>query len=126
MGSPWGDAALAVALAAHVELLARLRAAEPLGPWWFGYARDGANLAAALMLWGAYLLQGFGGPLALLAATMTCLGTYLCDWLLARTLRVAHPRLWLSVPLVAWVTLLVVAPARVEHALGALLALGRP
>jgi hypothetical protein len=74
------------------ELLVRLRRAEPAGPWWFGYARDGANLAASLMLWGAYLMVGFAAPVALLAGLLTTLSTYVLDWTLFRALALPHPR----------------------------------
>lgn len=121
-----GDVALALALAAHAELLARLRAAEPAHPWWFGYARDGANLAAALMLWGAYIMVGFTGPNALLAGMLTCLGTYLLDWLVARALQVRHPRIVLWIGLAAWVVLVAVLPSHVQAGFDALLAYGRP
>jgi hypothetical protein len=121
-----GDVALALALAAHAELLVRLRTAEPAHPWWFGYARDGANLAAALMLWGAYIMVGFTGPNALLAGMLTCLGTYLLDWLVARALQVRHPRIVLSIALAAWVALVAVLPSHIQAGFGALLAHGRP
>ncbi len=98
--------ALACALAAHVELLARLRRAEPAGPWWFGYARDGANLSAVLMLWGAYVLIGYRAPEALLAAFLTALFTYVVDWTLARALGLERPRAWLAIPLAAWLAAL--------------------
>ncbi len=94
--------ALTAALAAHVELLTRLRRAEPAGPWWFGYARDGANLSACLMLWGGYVLLGYRAPEALLAGLITALATYLIDWTLARGLGIAHARAAIAVPLAAW------------------------
>jgi hypothetical protein len=100
-----GMAALAVALTAHVELLARLRRAEPASPWWFGYARDAANLAAVLMLWGSYVLCELRAPEALLLAMLTGLATYLLDWTVARALKTQRPRSWLMVPLAAWVAL---------------------
>ena len=63
------DGALAVALAVHAELLARLRRVDaPTPPWWFGYARDGTNLSALLIGWGAYLGFGFAPAVAFLAA----------------------------------------------------------
>jgi hypothetical protein len=122
----YGDAALALALAAHGELLVRLRVAEPARPWWFGYARDGANLAAALMLWGAYLMVGFPGPVALMAGMLTCLGTYLLDWLIARALKVRHPRILLSIALAGWVAFIALLPARATAGFEALLSRGRP
>jgi len=121
-----GDVALAFALAAHVELLARLRAAETAGPWWFGYARDGANLAAALMLWGAYLMIGFAPPVALMTGMLTCLVAYLLDWSVARALRARRPRLLLAVMLLPWVAWVALAPAQLHARFSALLAHGRP
>ena len=68
------DGALAGALAVHAELLARLRRVDaPTPPWWFGYARDGTNLSALLMGWGAYLGFGFPPAVAFLAAGLTTL-----------------------------------------------------
>jgi hypothetical protein len=121
-----GVIALALALAAHGELLVRLRQAEAAHPWWFGYARDGANLATALMLWGAYLMLGLPGPSALLAGMMTTLVTYLLDWLIARALGLKHPRLTLALPLVAWVALAGLRPDTVRALFASVLALGRP
>src|SRR5581483_1978614 len=95
--------ALAVALFAYGELLVRLRRAEPARPWWFGYARDGANLAASLMLWGAYLMLGWGGAVSLLAALTTTLAAYILDWALARAFHMRHPRILLALPLTAWI-----------------------
>jgi hypothetical protein len=106
--------AIACALAAHVELLARLRRAEPAAPWWFGYARDGANLSAVSMLWGGYALLGYHAPEALLAALGTALVTYLLDWTLARGLGVKRARTLLAIPLAAWLG----AVAVWHHAIG--------
>jgi hypothetical protein len=109
------DAALAMALAIHVELLARLRrvdAARP--PWWFGYARDGTNLSAILMMWGAFLLLRFPAALAFLAAGLTAVGTYVLDWLIARALKLRHARLILAVPLLAWVAIVALLPAQLD------------
>jgi hypothetical protein len=107
--------ALVIALAVHVELLARLRRVDPESPpWWFGYARDGANLAAALMLWGAYRLAEFPLAVALLAAMLTTLATYLLDWTMARALRLRWARVALAVPLAVWVVAMTVVPSRIE------------
>ncbi len=116
------DAALAMALAIHVELLARLRrvdAARP--PWWFGYARDGTNLSAILMLWGAFLLAGLQGAIAFLAAGLTAVGTYVLDWLVGRALKLRHARLILAVPLLAWVAIVALLPAQLDSILARLI-----
>jgi hypothetical protein len=117
--------ALAVALAIFAELLARLRRAEPTRPWWFGYARDGVNLSAALMLWGAYLLSGLAPATALLAGMLTTLATYLLDWTIARGFKLARARLVLALPLIAWVAWVALAPGSFARLLPALIALGR-
>ena len=90
------DGALAVALAVHAELLARLRRVDaPTPPWWFGYARDGTNLSAVLIAWGAY--SGRLPPaVAFLAAALTMLATYVLDWVVARGFKLAHARLALG------------------------------
>ena len=120
-------AALALALAVHLELLARLRLIdEQAPPWWFGYARDGANLAAALMSWGAYLTVGFSSAVALCAAMLTTLVTYLLDWTLARPLGVRRVRLALALPLAAWVAVVALAPGTVGSALGELVTAVQP
>ncbi len=126
MPSIAGVAALALALGAHGELLVRLRLAEPAHPWWFGYARDGVNLAVALMLWGAYLMLGFPTALALLAGMLTTLATYLFDWVIARALKLPHPRLVLLAPFAGWLSLVALHPELVSQAFGHLLALGQP
>jgi hypothetical protein len=117
-------AALAIGLGAHLELLARLRAAEPGKPWWFGYARDGANLAVTFMLWGAYLLIGFQPATALLAGLLTTLATYLLDWTFARALKISWARTALAIPLAAWVVFVAVAPGIVLRIFERLLRFG--
>ena len=119
--------ALAFALAVYLELLARLRLVDANPPpWWFGYARDGANLAASLMLWGSYLMIGYPPAVALCAAMLTTLGTYLLDWTLARGLKLRRGRLALAVPLAAWVVLMALRPGLVGGALGGLIAAVQP
>jgi hypothetical protein len=127
MTSAVAVAGLAVALAVHLELLARLRlvdAAHP--PWWYGYARDGANLAASLMLWGGYLMIGYSPAVALCVAMLTTLGTYLLDWLLARGLKLRRGRLALAVPLLAWVVLVALRPSLVGEVLSRLITTVQP
>lgn len=121
------DGALAGALLVHAELLGRLRRVDtPTPPWWFGYARDGTNLSACLMAWGAYLGLGFVPAVAFLAAALTTLATYVLDWLLARGLPFRHSRLALALPLVAWVLLVALRPALVAHGLEHLIAAVQP
>ena len=127
MAAPVAGAAAAVALAIHVELLARLRGVDtPTPPWWFGYARDGANLAATLMLWGAYGYAGYAPPTALLGAMLTTLAVYLLDWTLARGLRLRHVRLLLALAAAAWVGVVALTPRPVGDALGRLVAVAAP
>jgi hypothetical protein len=118
---------VAFALAVHVELLARLRAADAVPPpWWFGYARDATNLAAALMLWGGYQALGFAPPVALLAAMLTTLATYLFDWLIARGLKLRRARLLVALPLAAWVAVLAFSPEPIGRVLAELITAVRP
>jgi hypothetical protein len=127
MTPPLAIAALALALAVHAELLARLRLVSPIDPpWWFGYARDGANLSTVFMLWGAYLLVGYAPPVALCAAMLTTLGTYLVDWTLASALHLRRVRLTLGLPLAAWVALVALAPRWLDGALSGLIAAVQP
>ena len=98
------DGVLAGALAVHAELLARLRRVDaPTPPWWFGYARDGTNLSAVLIAWGAYLGFGYPPAVAFLAAGLTVLVTYILDWVLARGFKLKRARLALAVILAGWV-----------------------
>lgn len=127
------DGVLAAALAVHLELLARLRRVDSSSPpWWFGYARDGTNLSALLMSWGAYLGLDFAAPVAFLAAALTTLATYILDWAVARGLRVqarlrsGWARLVLAVPLAIWVGLCALRPLEVSQAVQGLIAAVQP
>jgi len=111
----------------HAELLARLRRVDtPDPPWWFGYARDGSNLSAMLMAWGAYVGFGFTTAVAFLAATLTTLTTYILDWSFARGLRLRHPRLALAVPLLVWVLVVIFWTEPLRQALERLIAAVQP
>ena len=121
------DGVLVGGLAVHAELLARLRRVDaPTPPWWFGYARDGTNLSALLILWGAYLGLDFAPAVAFLAAGLTTLVTYILDWVLARGLKLRRTRLALGLPLAAWVVLVAWRPDMVSRALQRLLAAVQP
>jgi hypothetical protein len=119
-------AALAVAMAVHAELLARLRRADGPAPWWLGYARDGVNLSAALMLWGAYELIGFSPPEALCAGMLTTLFTYLVDWTLARAHGLRRARILVGASLAAWVLLVALAARPLSAAFAWLIAAVEP
>jgi hypothetical protein len=117
------DGFLVLSLAVHAELLARLRRADaPKPAWWFGYARDGTNLAAMLMYLGAYLGLHFAGPVAFLAAALTTLVTYMLDWFFARGLRLQRVRLALAMPLGLWVAVVSLRPAPIASGLWRLIA----
>jgi hypothetical protein len=121
------DGVLAAALAVHGELLARLRRVDaPTPPWWFGYARDGTNLSAVLIAWGAYLGFGFAPAVAFLAAALTTLATYILDWVLARALALRYARLALTVPLAAWVAIVALHPEAIGHTFERLIAAAQP
>ena len=121
------DGVLAGGLAIYAELLARLRRIDtPTPPWWFGYARDGTNLSACLIAWGACLGLGFAPAVAFLAAALTTLATYILDWLLARGLRLKQARLALALPLIAWVAIIALRPAPIARGLERLIAAVQP
>lgn len=106
------DVVLALLLAAYGELLFRLRRAESATPpWWLGYARDGTNVAAALLMWGPYLALGYRPAVAFLAASLTTVCTYMIDWLFARGLRLRHARVALAGVLTAWMALVTLRTA---------------
>ena len=121
------DGVLAGALAVHAELLARLRRVDaPTPPWWFGYARDGTNLSAVLIAWGAYLGFGYPPAVAFLAAGLTTLTTYILDWVLARGFKVRRARLALGITLAAWVLFVALRADLLGRALQRLIAQVQP
>lgn len=121
------DGVLAAALAVHAELLARLRRVDAsTPPWWFGYARDGTNLSALLIAWGAYLGFDYTPAVAFLAAGLTTLTTYVLDWIFARGLRLRHARATLAAALAAWIVVVAVRPDAVGRALQRLIAAVQP
>ncbi len=121
------DGVLLLAHFGHAELLARLRRVDRANPpWWFGYARDGTNLSALILLCVAFLLRHFPGPIALLAAGLTAIATYVLDWLIGRALRLPHPRLLLAIPLLAWVTIVALLPGPLAALLTRLVAAVQP
>ena len=121
------DGALAGALAVHAELLARLRRVDaPQPPWWFGYARDGTNLSAVLIAWGAYLGFGFPPAVAFLAAALTTLVTYILDWAIARGLRLQRARLVLGVLLAGWVAFVALRTDSLGRGIERLIAAAQP
>ena len=121
------DGALVGALAVHAELLARLRRVDaPTPPWWFGYARDGTNLSALLIAWGAYLGFDYPPAVAFLAAGLTTLSTYILDWGFARGLKLRRARLALAVTLAGWVAIVAVHPEAIGRGLQRLIAAVQP
>jgi hypothetical protein len=121
------DGALAGALAVHAELLARLRRVDaPTPPWWFGYARDGTNLSALLIGWGAYLGFGFTPAVAFLASGLTVLVTYILDWVVARGFRLRRARLILGVLLASWVAFVAFRSESIGHGFERLVAAVQP
>jgi hypothetical protein len=78
------------------------------------------------MLWGAFLLLHFPGPVAFLAAALTTTASYVLDWLIARALKLPHPRLLMTVPLVIWVAIVVFMPAQLAWLFGRLIASVQP
>jgi hypothetical protein len=125
-----GGVALVAATAAYVGALARLRALEAkrgrAPGWWFGYARDGTNLAASGTLFLAFVAAGFGGPAALVLGCGLTLGIYLADWIAGRWLG------WRAAPVIVLAAALSVAAgvlarqAEVAAALDATLAAVAP
>jgi hypothetical protein len=99
VGAGWrglGAAMLLAVVGAYATVLGRLRgyerAARAGAPWWFGYARDGVNLAAAASLFAAFLVAGFTGPAALVLAALLALAAYLVDWATGRWLALRRAR----------------------------------
>lgn len=91
----WVGAVLLFAAAiVYPVLLARLRLLDRAFPstnpvdstWWFGYARDLANLVGALGFAGGFWQLGLAPPLAVLAGASLTLVAYGLDYLYARAM----------------------------------------
>ncbi len=127
--APAFGAAIAACAAVYAVLLARLRRyqlAHPTPPWWFGYARDGANLIGVASFLLGFRLAGFAAPAALVLAAALMLACYLTDWLVGRRLG------WTRAPVVvallgaAGAVALTVGGAHTAQAVEALLAVAKP
>jgi hypothetical protein len=87
-----GGVALAASAALYVASLAAVRRADRAYPstnpvestWWFGYARDSANMLGFLTFSGSFALAGLPGPLAFLAGASLTLIVYGLDFLFGR------------------------------------------
>jgi hypothetical protein len=113
-----GALLLGVVMVAYTEALQRLRARETEEPLGYGYARDGVNMAATLVLIGTYRLCGFPGPVALLAGLVTTLAIYSLDWIVARGIQVRPPRLLLLPVVLVWAAAVGALPERLIATFG--------
>src|SRR4051794_7912716 len=125
-----GALALVAASLIYQGLLSRLRAYElaraGAHPWWFGYARDGANLFAAALYLGGLVLAGLPGPAALVAAVALLLAHYVIDWALGRRLSWRFAPFAVAPLIAAAGATLALAAAPVAVALGRLLDAAAP
>src|SRR5262249_39810075 len=106
-GSAWeGGVALALGALIYDVCLVVLRRVDRAFPstdptestWWFGYARDLANLVAFLLFAASFRVLGL--PTALLAGGVWVMGASGLDYLLARVLMVRHPHWTLAIVMV--------------------------
>ena len=121
----WGAVALVASLFAYGWALGQIRTARKRSgdAWWFGYARDGSNLAAVtavgVSFWGIH----FQPSLAMAAAFLLVLFVYVLDYWLGRGLRRAVAG-WLAAAAgVGIAGLILMAPARVADGLTQVMAL---
>jgi hypothetical protein len=109
---------LALTVPAYLAALARLRRREEDGSagrvWWFGYARDGVNLAGVVASCVAFFLGGCPGPTALVLGISLVLVSYVLDWVAGKWL--GWPgAIWVLAPVLAacGIALLLAPPVRV-------------
>jgi hypothetical protein len=125
-----GGTALAVAAVVYALLLAALRRVDRAYPlshpsattWWFGYARDAANLLGFLMFSGGCALLGLPGHLALLLGATLALSGYGLDFFFARVLSVRRAEVATAATMVALSLLCAALRDPLGRALGALVA----
>jgi hypothetical protein len=113
-----GALVLGAVLVAYTEALQRLRLRENDKPLGYGYARDGINMAATLLLIAAYRVGGFPGAVALLAGLLTTLAVYSLDWIVASGLKVRPPRLLLLPVVLVWAAVVGALPERLIETFG--------
>jgi hypothetical protein len=126
MPSPWpGGVVLVVVLIAYDACLALLRRADRAFPstnptestWWFGYARDLANLGAMALFSLGFSMLGFGGPTAMLAGCTLGLVMYGLDFAIGRRLSRKRAGVTLGLTMLVVTLALVVARTSVRAAL---------
>lgn len=121
---------LATTLAIYAWSLARLRHFERSHaqevPWWFGYACDGTNLAAALALWVLFVGVGFAAPRALALSVGLGLLTFALDALAGRVLRLRVASLAVIVTAVGVAAAVVARSAAIDAMLARLMTLVEP
>jgi hypothetical protein len=126
VGPGWsGGAALGVAAFVYAALLGALRRADraypstlpAASPWWFGYARDLANLLGFLLFAVGFRVLDLRWPRALLAAGLMTLLGYGLDYLFGRRWLWRRTQAALSAALLA---LAIAASALREQLFGAL------
>jgi hypothetical protein len=97
--------------------------AEPPGAMrWLGYARDASNLLGFLVFLAGFVILGFAGPLAVLAAALATLGFYGLDFFLARTLRLRRPQTLFFVIALGFAVVLAALRAPVANGLSSVVA----
>lgn len=108
-GGAWeGGVALALGALVYDVCLVVLRRVDRAFPstdptdstWWFGYARDLANLVAFVLFAASFRVLGLPTPIALLAGGVWVMGAYGLDYLLARVLVVRHPHRTLAIVMI--------------------------
>lgn len=112
-----GALLLALVLPAYLVALARLRRREndPRAGrvWWFGYARDGVNLAGVVTCCAAFFFGGCPGPTALVLGISLVVVSYLLDWAAGKWLGWTNA-IWVLAPVLAacGIALLLAPPVR--------------
>ena len=122
----FGTAVVVVGLVLYTVLLDRLRRFEEARrgepPWWFGYARDGANVVGGGLFMAGFVAMGDAGPVALFLGVALALVLYVLDAVVGKWL---HPRRSLALVLAGALAIglsVCMAGASLGDRVGALLA----
>lgn len=127
---PWlGALALAASVLLYDLLLGGVRRLDRAYPstnltestWWFGYARDLANLAGLCAFTLSFGVMGFARHLALLAGFSMMLCTYGLDYTIARGMSARRAELYLGLVMLLATIPIYRLRAPLEAGLGALL-----